>query len=227
MGDKPTVFEAWSAVMHEVQSIEKGEFNKVQGFRFRGIDAVMDAVGPALRKHGVIVVPTVAAEYDSTAYETRGRDGKPPTGMINRIVRTTFTVFGPAGDSFTGVTFGEAADSGDKALTKAQTVALRVFLLQALAVPSGDVDPDALSHERMAEQTPPRTKTDADAAREELLKAATGLGWRPNKLAQRFRDDYGLDVRIAEAPVIRGFTAAIVAEAQSQDKDKGDGPNPE
>lgn len=222
MSDTPTVFEAWSAVMHEVQSIEKGEFNKAQGFRFRGIDAVMDVVGPALRKHGVIVVPLVENQ-DAAQYETRGKDGKPGTMMVNRVVRTTFIVYGPAGDRFTGVTYGEAADAGDKSVTKAQSVALRTFLLQALMVPTGDPDPDSYSHERMANQSVPAAKTDADVARDELLREATGLGWQPAKLAQRFYNDYGVDIRTAEAPVIRGFTAAIISEAEAQDSDRTEG----
>lgn len=68
-------------------------------------------------------------------------------------------------------------------------------------------DPDA--------HTP--TKTDADVARDELLREATGLGWQPAKLAQRFHNDYGMDIRTAEAPVIRGFKAAIISEAEAQD----------
>lgn len=60
-------------------------------------------------------------------------------------------------------------------------------------------------------------KSDADMARDELLEQGTRLGWKPEKLAQRFYDDYGKDIRTAEAGVIRGFTAVIISEAESQD----------
>ena len=54
MGDKPTVHEALSKVMGEVQSVRKDGRNQAQKFNFRGIDSVVNAVGPALRKHGEI-----------------------------------------------------------------------------------------------------------------------------------------------------------------------------
>ncbi|NKU87713.1 hypothetical protein GS884_09095 [Rhodococcus hoagii] len=60
-------------------------------------------------------------------------------------------MFGPAGDSFSGSAYGEAADAGDKAVSKAQSVAYRTFLLQGLTVPTEERDPDADVHERAGE----------------------------------------------------------------------------
>ena len=51
--------EALAAVMADVKAVGKSERNAAQGFNFRGIDGVLNAVGPALRKHGVVVAPTV------------------------------------------------------------------------------------------------------------------------------------------------------------------------
>ena len=55
--EKPTIFEVLSNVMNEVQSIGKDGYNNHQRYNFRGIDAVINAVGPVFRKHGVIAVP--------------------------------------------------------------------------------------------------------------------------------------------------------------------------
>ena len=52
-----SVYEAWNDVMRDVQAIRKDSRNAQQGFNFRGIDAVMNAVGPALRDHGVTIIP--------------------------------------------------------------------------------------------------------------------------------------------------------------------------
>ena len=52
-----TIHQALSAVMGDVQAVGKTGRNESQGFSFRGIDAVVNAVGPALRDHGVIVTP--------------------------------------------------------------------------------------------------------------------------------------------------------------------------
>lgn len=155
MSDHPTVHEAFSAVMAEVQGIGKNDRNAQQGFNFRGIDATMNTVGPALRKHGVVIVPE-AISIESERYTT-AKGGQ----MRNATVHMKYTVFGPAGDSFTGSTYGEAADAGDKAVSKAQSVAYRTFLLQGLTVPTQERDPDADTHERV--DTPQQARVDLAA----------------------------------------------------------------
>lgn len=138
----PTVHEAWSSVMGAVQSIAKSDRNEQQRFHFRGIDAVMNAVGPALREHKVTVVPV--------AVERSMRDTQTTSGKATRecLVMVTYRVTGPAGDSFDGVSPGESLDSGDKSCTKAMSVAYRTFLLQSLTVPTDEPEPDAHIYER-------------------------------------------------------------------------------
>lgn len=208
----PTVYEAWGRVMDEVRSIGKESRNAQQGFNFRGIDAVMDAVGPVLRKHGVTVVP-IAIEHEAERYET-AKGGK----MVNRLAKMQFTVFGPRGDHFGGVTYGEAADSGDKAMTKAESVALRTFLLQALMIPTGDPDPDSESHERASSPRPAtkaaakaKTPSAADKEREDLKAVAAENGWDLAAIAAEFgKQNPGKELRDAPADVVKAFTAALV-----------------
>src|SRR3954462_1193588 len=60
----PTVVQALSAVMADVREVRKDQRNTAPGqggYAFRGIDAVMNAVGPALRVHGVVVMPRVVS----------------------------------------------------------------------------------------------------------------------------------------------------------------------
>lgn len=139
-----TVFEAFTNVMGAVQGIRKGERNQQQGFNFRGIDAVLNAVGPALREHGVTIIPT-AESIETERYAT-AKGGQ----MQGVIVHMRYTVYGPEGDSFEGSAYGQAADAGDKAVSKAESVAYRTFLLQALTVPTDEPDPDLSVHERVA-----------------------------------------------------------------------------
>ena len=137
------VFEALSAVMNEVQGVGKKDRNSAQGFNFRGIDAVVNAVGPALRKHGVIVVPRVE-EYAYDSVEV----GKNRTPMGHVQVLVDYVFYGPEGDSLQTRVIGEAMDSGDKAVAKAMSVAFRIALLQALCLPTDEPDPDHSSYER-------------------------------------------------------------------------------
>lgn len=156
MADPIAVHEALSRVMGAVQAIGKGDRNQGQGFNFRGIDAVMNAVGPALREHGVIVLPNVRNRWVET-YQTRNG-----ATMRNVTLDVEFTFVGPDGSELLCATMGEAADAGDKATPKAHSVAFRTALLQALCVPTDEPDPDASSHERAA---PPVVIAKADADR--------------------------------------------------------------
>ena len=181
---KPTVFEAFSAVQGEIQAIEKSEHNSQQGFNFRGIDAVMNQVGPVLRTHGVFIIPRgLSIQFER--YETKSK-----TAMRNATVEMEYTVYGPAGDSFTGSAYGEAADSGDKAVSKAQSVAYRTFLLQGLTIPTRQTDPDANSHDRAA------FSQDAEDARTDLLALCTELNIPPAQAMAAFASDTdGDDIR--------------------------------
>lgn len=138
-GETPTVVQALSAVMADVRSVAKKQKNTSQGggFLFRGIDAVVNAVGPALRTHGVVVTPSLD-QID----RREGRTSK--GGTLNYVaVIVTYTFTGPAGDTMTATVPGEAFDSGDKATAKAMSVAFRTCLLQALTLPTDEADPDA------------------------------------------------------------------------------------
>lgn len=142
MSDKPSIYEALAAVMVDCSSVAKRDENTHQHFLFRGIDAVLNAVGPVLRKHGVIVVPRlVSADYETVQTTT----GKASTAC--RVV-VSYVFWGPAGDSIETCVAAEAWDSGDKAAPKAMSVAFRTALLQSLALPTDEPDPDASTYER-------------------------------------------------------------------------------
>ncbi len=142
------VHEALSAVMADVRAVGKDGFNEQQKFKFRGVDAVVDAVGPALRTHGVLVTPRVL--------DKRYRDFETSRGALMHecVVEVEYTFTGPEGDQLVGSSIGESADSGDKATAKAMSVAYRTWWLQALAIPTGEPDPDETTVERAPQRGP-------------------------------------------------------------------------
>ena len=142
MADTPTVHQTLNKVMGDVQAVKKDSKNQAQKFNFRGIDAVMNAVGPALRKHGVTVLPEDVDVHRSNGTTSNGKQ------IAEVVVKVTYRVYGPAGDSIHGKVAAEAADFGDKAVAKAMSVAYRTFLLQALTIPTDDPDPDSEFYER-------------------------------------------------------------------------------
>ena len=143
MENKLPIAQALSEIMKAVGGIAKKDRNQAQGFNFRGIDSVVNAVSPALQKFGVVIVPSVE-EYDYQTVEI----GKNRTPMGHVRVKVTYAFIGANGDSINATVVGEAMDSGDKATAKAMSVAFRTALLQSLSLPTDEVDPDATSYER-------------------------------------------------------------------------------
>lgn len=179
---KPTVVEALAAVMEEVQGVGKGDKNTQQGYMFRGVDAVVNAVGPAFRKHSVVAVP-ITVSCESEHYTTA--KGTPMRGVTLTV---GFRFYGPAGDFIDAQVCGESSDSGDKAVPKAHSVAYRTLLLQALCIPTNEADPDSQSHERAAAEqhsvgVSNGKATKAQRDRIKALRESDAIEWTP-KLAQ-------------------------------------------
>jgi hypothetical protein len=136
------VHVAWSRVMGEVQWIAKANrTTSGSQYSYRGVDLVLDAVAPALRKHGVIVMPVKVAPEYTVINTTKG------SAMNYCRVVAAFAIVGPRGDVLSapndagvlvpllGEAIGEGFDTGDKSSMKAQSVALREFYIKALAIP--------------------------------------------------------------------------------------------
>lgn len=167
------IHAALCAVMKDVGAVKKTDRNDTQHYSFRGVDAVVKAVYPALLQHGVTVQPNVRMyEYGSVEVGAR----RTPMGHARVIVDYTFTST-EDGSAVTCSAAGEAMDSGDKATPKAMSVALRTALLQALMLPTDDVEPDSQTYERSPAQEP------ADPAVAELneAKAEVKAAWEASR----------------------------------------------
>lgn len=141
------VREALIRVMRDLPEVGKDSRNieSPDQFLYRGIDAIVNAVGPLFRKHGVLCLPKVLKASIRGANTDRG-------AAVVAVVRVRYTFHGPDGSKLKLVVPGEAMDVGDKALNKAMSVAWRTALIQALAIPTGEPDPDANSFRRRADQ---------------------------------------------------------------------------
>jgi ERF superfamily len=147
----PSIHAALTAVKRDVNPVGKKERNTQQGFNYRGIDSVVNAVSPALAQHGVITVPQVLGDL---TYETV-EIGSKRTPMAHVVAMVKYSFYGPAGDHVDAVVFSEAMDSGDKAVAKMMSVAYRIALLQVLSLPTDEADPDSQSYERASQPAKP------------------------------------------------------------------------
>lgn len=127
------------------EAAEKGISKRMQAdlggakVRYRGIEDAMNEMCAVLVHCGI----TVAPEYSEITITERDKGG----GKATRFA-TVKGVFTFTADDLSHVRcsyYGEAMDSGDKAVTKAQSVAFRTALFQTFVVPTvaTAIDPEA------------------------------------------------------------------------------------
>lgn len=123
-------------VMKVVRALAKDEVNQQQGFNFRGVDSVMNAVGPALRDQGLVV------ESETKSITIGSFTTQKGTPMNHSVVEMRYLFTAEDGSFTHAEAFGEASDTLDKATPKAMSVAYRTAILQALCLPTHEPDPD-------------------------------------------------------------------------------------
>lgn len=133
-------------VMVDVPAVAKSDKNTAQDYSFRGIDSLLNHIGPRFRAHGIVVVPEVThSEHGAHYLEVAGSSNKSGYTKVTYFARVhvTYHFCGPAGDRLSVAMVGEALDSYDKATTKALSQAFKYALVQTLALPTHELDPDA------------------------------------------------------------------------------------
>ena len=144
------IFESITKIMGELGAVGKTSKNQSQGFMYRGIDAVMNALNPLLSKYKVFVVPEVLEQNrEERTSVKRDRDGLERTStLLYSIIKVKYTFYAEDGSSVPAVVIGEGMDSGDKATNKAMSIAFKYACFQVFCIPTEEmVDPDAECHE--------------------------------------------------------------------------------
>lgn len=137
-----TIHEALLAVRREVGAIGKDSTNEFHKFKFRGVEEVLNKVGPALLAAGVNCYPELRSLDSRDITTDKGKKQREVTVIV------AYHYVGPQGDEFVTVVAGEAADGGSSSVSKAMSVALRIAHLQALQIPTAMTDPEAGALER-------------------------------------------------------------------------------
>lgn len=123
--------------------ISKDQINQHQKYQFRGIDDVYNVVGPIMSRHGLVLLPN----HLSRTVEVFERGDKGKTFLVQ--LETEFTFFSAHdGSSHSVRIFSEAADTGDKATSKAMSMGYKTLCFQAFCIPvDGADDGDSETHE--------------------------------------------------------------------------------
>ncbi len=139
-----SVLKAINAVQSDIAKIgvAKDQRNQQQGFSFRGIDQIYNALSPLMAKHGLIVLPKVVSREVVERVSGNGR------ALMYVTVNVEYTLASVEGGDTVGISaYGEAMDSGDKATNKAMSAAYKYAMFQTFCIPTEAQDADETAHE--------------------------------------------------------------------------------
>jgi ERF superfamily len=128
-----------SAAM-SVRGISKDARNQQQGYNFRGIDSVLNALSTALVEAGLVILPRCVER--NTVERVTAKGG----ALFYVTCKVEFDLVSTEdGSKHTVCTYGEAMDSADKATNKAMSAAYKylaflVFCIPTEATPESDAD---------------------------------------------------------------------------------------
>lgn len=167
----PMIYSAICGVMEDIGAVGKGDYNKTQGFKYRGIDAVMNALNPAMVKHKIFCAPEVLEQSREERATSKGGS------LIYSVCRMRYRFFTTDGSYVDAIVVGEGMDSGDKATNKAMSVAFKYACFQTFCIPTenlmDDPDsevPDGSSKKKDARKPPEGDAKDGDPEMEKLFR---------------------------------------------------------
>lgn len=140
--DTKLIYKKLLAIMTEVGSVGKDRQNAQQGYKFRGIDDVMNELHEKFSQHGVFILTNIM--------DQRREERPTKSGGINIYSINTyrFTFMAEDGSFVESTQIGEGMDNGDKASNKAASVALKYALLFMFLIPTEDAkDPENDGHD--------------------------------------------------------------------------------
>ena len=177
------VYKAIGAVssIMSTEGISKNRNNQQQGYKFRGIDDVLNALSAALVDAGLVILPRCT---ERTVVERATAKGG---ALFNVCCRVEFDLVSTDdGSKHTVCTYGEAMDSADKATNKAMSAAYKYLALLVFCIPteaSADTDADFQTHEVSGRAASPASQTPSLQAVAAKLAAVVAAG-RAAEIAQ-------------------------------------------
>lgn len=148
------IYKAIAGVMKDVGAVGKDSKNPQQGYKYRGIDAVMNALQPAMVKHGIFAAPTVIS---SEREERQTRNGGL---LIYTMLTVKYSFFAEDGSYVETTVVGEGMDSSDKSSNKAMSAAFKYACFQTFCIPTEEMlDSEEESPEPLPKPKPKKLTT--------------------------------------------------------------------
>lgn len=134
----PKVYQAIVNVMSDIDPVAKNKKNPTQGFHYRGIDDVMNALQSSLAKNKLVILSKIIEKNTDISVNKNGNN----VYRITTMVEFTF-ISAEDGSQATAVHCGEGIDTSDKASAKASSSAFKDAMLKSFVIPTEDNnDPD-------------------------------------------------------------------------------------
>lgn len=151
---KAALYRKLAAVAGQIRAVEKDGENKDQRYSYATPAAIYAALKPYLAEQKLAIVPSLV---EATEIDT-GRKSKSGSPYILTRVRMCYSLLdGETGEGMDVTWEAQAGTYGDdKGIAKAQTIALRTFLIQLFQIPvvDEDLDPDAAAPVPPRQQAP-------------------------------------------------------------------------
>lgn len=128
------IHEAIVKVMNDVGAVGKdGRNDQGRGYRYRSIEAVMNALHPAMVKNGIFCAPQVLEQIREERQTNNGGT------LIYSIIKVKYTFYAADGSNVEACVIGEGFDSGDKATNKAMSAAFKYACFQVFCIPTEEM----------------------------------------------------------------------------------------
>lgn len=125
------------SIMKEIGAIGKDKKNKTQGYQYRGVDDVMNALHPALEANSVFIIPNVLEIHREERKTASGGN------LIFTTCKVSYTFCAKDDSKIDVIVWGEGMDSGDKSMNKAMSAAYKYACFQLFCIPTEELkDPD-------------------------------------------------------------------------------------
>lgn len=183
---EPMIYAAICEVMEDIKAVGKDALNKTQGFKYRSIDAVMNALNPAMIKHKIFCAPEVIEQIREERTTGKG------STLIYSVCKIKYRFFTVDGSYVDAVVVGEGMDSGDKATNKAMSVAFKYACFQTFCIPTENLidDPDVDTPEpNRKNSSNNQSKKDLDNLRNELSNELVRTGYTWSSVIKTYKVD--------------------------------------
>lgn len=193
--------------------IGKNRNNTQQGFKFRGIDDVLNALSGLLAEHNLIVLPKMLSRE---VVERVSRKGDP---LFDVIVHVAYR-FRSAVDGSEEVVdiYGEMMDQTDKGTGKALSAAYKSGMIQAFCIPiegsPEERDGDFTTHE-LGRKEAPRREPEPEAPASRPEKASAGPETVEDAIKRLVSAD-GLRTQLS-ARICKAYNVAVLDQIADAD----------